>query len=120
MIQVYVKENSWLAGVAARKLKSASLAMVIGKTIHLHGAGLPAFMRSERWVKHELEHIRQTRQLGMLSFLWKYLWESARKGYAANKYEVEARAAELLPQNFAHYRFWNSRTGEEIFLAGYE
>lgn len=91
-----IKENSWLARIAAWKLKSESVAMVLGKTIHLHNASKSAFLNDERWLKHELCHVKQFKQHGYIGFLVKYLWESIRKGYYNNRFEVEARNAELL------------------------
>ncbi len=91
-----IKENSLVARIAAFKLGSKSVAMVLGKTIHLHNASKSAFLQNKRWVKHELCHIRQFQQHGYWLFILKYLWESIRSGYYNNKYEVEARAAELL------------------------
>ena len=74
-----IKENSWLAKIAAKKLRSKSVAMVLGKTIHLHNT------TKEQFKDH-----------GYLIFTVKYLWESLRKGYYNNKYEKEAREAEEL------------------------
>lgn len=91
-----IKENSWLARIAARKLKSESVAMVLGKTIHLHNTSKSVFLNDERWLKHELCHVKQFKQHGYIGFVVKYLWESIRKGYYNNKFEVEARNAELL------------------------
>ncbi len=91
-----IKENSWLAGIAAKKLQAASVAMVLGNTIHLYNTSKEEFLKNEKWVKHELCHIRQFRQHGYIGFIVKYLWESIRKGYYNNKFEVEARAAEQL------------------------
>ncbi|MFT3682502.1 MAG: DUF4157 domain-containing protein [Ferruginibacter sp.] len=91
-----IKENSWLAKIAAFKLGTNAVAMVLGKTIHLHNTTKEDFLKNERWVKHELCHIRQFRQHGYIPFLAKYVWESIRKGYYHNKYEAEAREAELL------------------------
>ena len=90
-----IKENSWLAKIAAKKLGADAVAMVIGKTIHLHGTTKEYFLADERWVKHELCHIKQYKENGTIIFLTKYLWESLRKGYYNNKFEVEAREAEL-------------------------
>lgn len=90
-----IKENSWIAGLAARKLHADSVAIVIGHTIHLHNSSSEAFLKDERWLKHELCHVRQFEQHGFLAFIIKYLWESIRRGYFNNKYEVEARQAEL-------------------------
>jgi hypothetical protein len=90
-----IRENSFIARIAAFKLGTKSVAMVLGKTIHLHNSTKEAFLENERWVKHELCHIRQFQQHGYLLFIIKYLWESIRSGYHNNKYEAEARAAEL-------------------------
>lgn len=88
-----IKENSWLARLAAAKLRSKNVALVLGSTIHLHNSTAADFLNDEKWVRHELCHIRQFREHGYFSFLVKYLWESLRKGYYNNRFEVEARAA---------------------------
>ena len=93
-ISFTIKENSWLARVATKKLRSKNVAMVLGSTIHLYGVTKEAFLQDEKWVKHELCHVQQFREHGYIIFLIKYLWESIRKGYYNNKYEVAARAAE--------------------------
>ncbi len=95
-VNFLIKENSWLAKIAAWKLSSHSVAMVLGKTIHLHNTTKADFLKDERWVKHELCHVKQFRQNGYLLFLVKYLAESIKKGYYNNRFEVEARAAETL------------------------
>ena len=91
-----IKEHSWLARIAAWKLGSSSVAIVLGKTIHLHNVSCEQFLSNDSWVKHELCHIEQFRQYGYLNFIIKYLLETIRKGYYNNKYEVAARAAEKL------------------------
>lgn len=91
-----VKENSWLARIAAWKLNSDSVAMVLGKTIHLYNSSKENFLNDERWLKHELCHIKQFKEHGYFMFVVKYLWESVRKGYYNNRFEVEAREAETL------------------------
>ena len=91
-----IKENSWLAKIAAKKLKADSVAMVLGKTIHLHNTSKENFLSDERWVKHELCHIKQFKEHGYFMFVVKYLWESLRKGYNNNRFEVEASNAETL------------------------
>jgi len=95
MIDYSIKENSWIAKVAAIKLRSKHVAIVIGKTIHLHNTSKQDFLKDERWVKHELCHVKQFHHYGYLKFIIKYLWESIKHGYFNNRYEVEARAAEL-------------------------
>ncbi len=91
-----IKENSRLAKIAAIKLGSKSVAMVLGKTIHLHNTTKANFLQDERWVKHELCHIKQFKEHGYVGFIIKYLWESIKKGYYNNRFEVEARKAEDL------------------------
>jgi len=93
-INFTIKENSPWAKIAAKKMKSRSVAMVLGKTIHLHNISKQDFLDDERLVKHELCHVRQYQKHGYVGFLIKYLWESYRKGYYNNKFEIEARKAE--------------------------
>jgi hypothetical protein len=92
----YIKENSWLAKIAAKKLRSNNVAMVLGKTIHLYNTSKKDFLNDKKWVKHELCHIQQFKRYGLLRFTCLYLWESLRKGYYNNRFEQEARAAEDL------------------------
>ena len=89
-----IKENSWIAKIAARKLQSDNVAIVIGKTIHLHNVSKEDFLKDKQWVKHEMCHIRQFKKHGFFPFIVKYLCESLTRGYYQNKYEVEARMAE--------------------------
>ena len=91
-----IKENSWIAAIAARKLKAGSVAIVLGNTIHLYRTGKEEFLKNEKWVKHELCQIQQYREHGYARFIIKYLWESIFNGYFNNKFEVQARAAEEL------------------------
>lgn len=91
-----IKENSWLARLAAKKLGVDSVAMVLGKTIHLHNTSKTGFLKDERWVKHELCHVQQFKKHGYIGFIIKYTWESIRHGYYNNRFEVEARQAEDL------------------------
>ena len=88
-----IKENSWLAKIAAWKLKADSVAIVFGKTIHLYNASRDEFLANERWVKHEICHLKQFQQHGYVGFILKYIWQTLRKGYYNNKFEVEAREA---------------------------
>jgi hypothetical protein len=89
-----IKENSWLAKIAAKKLRASNVAMVLGKTIHLHNTTKQNFLNDKRWLKHELCHVQQFKQHGYFMFVIKYLYESIRVGYYNNKFEVEAREAE--------------------------
>ena len=94
MIDHSIKENSWIAKIAAAKLGTKRVAIVIGKTIHLHNTSEQEFLHDKRWVKHELCHVRQFSEHGFVPFIFKYLWESIKHGYYNNKYEAEAREAE--------------------------
>ena len=89
-----IKENSLIAKIAAAKLKSGSVAIVIGSTIHLHRVSEKDFLKNEKWVKHEMCHIQQFKKFGFFKFILKYLRECARVGYYNNRFEVEARKAE--------------------------
>ncbi len=91
---VRIKENSWIAKLAAAKLKTNKVAIVLGKTINLYNVSKNEFLSNKKWVKHEACHLRQFETNGYFTFVFKYLWESLRRGYFNNKYEVEARLAE--------------------------
>jgi Domain of unknown function (DUF4157) len=93
---VVIKEGSWLARIAAAKLGSKSVAMVLGSTIHLHNTSKQEFLQNEKWLKHELCHVRQYKQQGYKLFILKYLWQSFKNGYYNNAFEAAARAAEEL------------------------
>ncbi|WP_240676074.1 hypothetical protein [Botryobacter ruber] len=86
-------ENSFFARIARVVLKTKRVAMVLGETIHLSGVDRDTFLRNEEWVAHELCHIRQFKEHGYYRFLGLYLWESVKRGYYNNKFEVEARVA---------------------------
>ena len=93
-IKCNIKENSFIARIAAWKLRSKQVAIVIGKTIHLHNTPKADFLANTRWFRHEAAHLHQFSQNGFLPFLIKYVFESLKSGYHNNKYEIEARAAE--------------------------
>ncbi len=99
--RVNIRENSWMAWLAAKKLGANNMAITIGNTIHLHKTAKANFLNNERWVKHELKHIEQFRHYGYLKFIILYVVESARRGYYSNRFEVEARKAEE-----SHIEMW--------------
>ncbi len=92
--KVYIREHSWLARLAARKLRYGHVAMVLGHTIHLHNATLEQFFARPSWVLHELKHVEQYERLGIFRFLWTYFQEYLKVGYYNISLEAEARAAE--------------------------
>jgi hypothetical protein len=89
-----IKENSWIARIAAWKLRSDNVAIVIGSTIHLHNTSRESFLMNKRWLRHELKHIQQFHEYGFFPFIFKYLLETIRNGYYNNRFEKEARIAE--------------------------
>ena len=93
-----IKENSWIAALAARKLGTKNVAIVLGKTIQLHQTTRQEFLKDERWVRHEQCHIRQFKRYGFIYFILLYLWESMKNGYYHNRFEVEARQAEEISE----------------------
>ena len=93
-MKVRIKENSWIAKIAAARLKTASVAIVIGKTIYLYQCSREDFLNDTDWVCHELKHVEQYQRMGVVVFIIRYLFESLKNGYHNNKYEVEAREGE--------------------------
>jgi hypothetical protein len=93
-MKVKVKEKSLIAKLAAWYMGSRNIAIVFGKTIHLHGVNKEEFLSVEQWVNHELVHVRQFQRYGFFTFLIIYAIESMRKGYYNNRFEVEARIGE--------------------------
>lgn len=102
-MKIKIKEKSWVAKIAAKKLRTGSVALVLGHTIHLWGANRKALLSDPYWLNHELKHVEQYLRYGSLWFLALYLWESMRKGYRNNKYEIEARAAEHTQSYLARF-----------------
>jgi hypothetical protein len=94
--QVEIIENAWLAKLAAKKMRSSQVALVLGNSIFLWGTSKQQFLANEKWVRHEMAHIAQYQQYGTIRFLMLYCWEWLRHGYYKNKFEIAARAAETV------------------------
>lgn len=94
---VIVVENAWLAKIAALKMGSQRVAMVVGRRIYLWGVTKAYFLEQSAWVKHELAHVAQYQRYGVVKFLILYVFEWIKNGYYNNRFEVEARAAEQVP-----------------------
>ena len=94
MIEVSLWTNSWIARLAAAKLRVSSCAITIGHSIYLHNATREDFLNNTSWYRHELAHIKQYQTHGMMGFLARYVWYSIRFGYYNNPLEIEARLAE--------------------------
>ncbi|MBK7097959.1 MAG: DUF4157 domain-containing protein [Sphingobacteriales bacterium] len=110
MTKVSIKENSWIARIASKKLGGTGAAIVIGKTIHVWGVSREKFLGNKRWVRHELKHVEQFEQHGLLPFIAKYLWHSLFLGYHNCCYEKEAREAEKDEMIIAKYVFADNET----------
>jgi hypothetical protein len=93
-MKVQVKENSWLAKLAAKKMKADKVAIVFGNTIHLHNTSRTEFLNDTDWVCHELKHVQQYQQNGVAGFIGKYFFDWMKNGYYNNRFEVEARKSE--------------------------
>ena len=93
-MKVRIKEQSWLARLAAWKLGTRTMAITLGGTIHLYNTPRADFLENKTWVCHELAHVLQFRRYGFITFLFRYGWESLRKGYYNNRWEIEARRLE--------------------------
>src|SRR6266498_4313075 len=93
-MKISIKEKSFIARIASKILHEKSVAVVIGKTIHLWNADKKNLLKNKKWLRHELVHIQQFRQHGLIKFLLLYAWESLKNGYYNNKFEVAARAKE--------------------------
>lgn len=94
MLHFTIKENSFIARIAARKLRTTNMAIVFGKCIHLYGASKAEFLSNEKWLRHELKHIEQYKRLGFVQFIFMYFWQTLRVGYYKCGLECEAREAE--------------------------
>ena len=67
-MEIRIKEESWIAKLAARKLKSKNVAIVIGDTIHLYNVSRQQFLQNAKWVKHEVCHLRQFQETWLFHF----------------------------------------------------
>lgn len=77
------------------------IAITLGRRIYVRSEMAASAL--ERLLRHEVAHVRQVNQYGLIRFLWKYLGEffrhwwrlrSPQEAYARISFEVEARAAE--------------------------
>ena len=93
-MKVRIKENSWVAKLAAKKMKVDSVAIVFGNTIHLYNTSRSQFLNDSDWLCHELKHVQQYKQHGFAGFIGKYLFEWMKNGYYNNRFEIEARESE--------------------------
>jgi hypothetical protein len=69
--------------------------ITLGGTVFLH----QATPLDESLLLHELRHVHQFRE--RKSFPVRYLWQSIRRGYRANPYEVDARRYSAIRQRLS-------------------
>jgi hypothetical protein len=105
IVKIIIKEKSFIAYIAAKILQEKKMAVTIGRTIHLWNAREGDLIENKRWLRHELIHVQQFMRIGFLKFLFLYLWESLKKGYLQNKFEIEARTKENENISFASFDF---------------
>lgn len=58
----------------------------------------PTRLNSNRLIAHELTHIEQINNLGIIKFTYEYIVELYKNGYKNNKFEVQARNNEINPE----------------------
>jgi hypothetical protein len=95
MINVFIKEKSWIAKIAATKLQSENCAIVFLNTIYLHNISKKEIINNTELFRHEVMHIKQWKREGAFIFLFKYIKFTLQFGYYNNPLEIEARKAEL-------------------------
>ena len=104
-MKIRVKERSFIARIAAFVLRTNNVAIVFGKTIFLWNATKEDLLNNKNWLRHELVHVQQFLHYGFFPFIFMYLWESIKKGYYHNKFEVEARNFEKLNDDYKDGEF---------------
>lgn len=85
--------NSKIAAAVGRLNGHNKYAVTISADCTLYS--VPESEVSDRWRRHEDCHKQQIRLLGWFKFMRQYLAENARLGYEKNRFEIEARKAEL-------------------------
>ena len=104
-MKIRVKERSFIARIAAFVLRTNNVAIVFGRTIYLWNATKEDLINNKKWLRHELVHVKQFLRYGFFPFIFMYLWESIKKGYYNNKFEVEARNFEKLNDDYKDDEF---------------
>ncbi len=62
-MEFLIKENSWIAKLAAKKLRSKNVAITIGKTIHLYPVSKEDFLKDPKWVPHEMSTFSNSKNM---------------------------------------------------------
>lgn len=89
-----VVEDSRLAKIAGRlKGEKDKYAITIGKTIFLN-CKAEVFFSDPGWVRHELTHVKQYKEYGILRFLQLYIFYSIFHDYKNIPFEKEALSAQ--------------------------
>ena len=94
-MNIRIKTNSARARLAAKIMKTDSIAIVFGSTIYLWNCSRENFLKNTAWLRHETAHVLQFRRIGFVSFCFLYVIEHIRNGYDKNRFETEAREKEF-------------------------
>lgn len=93
--KIKVVENSRLAKFAARLAgDDGKYAITFGKTVFI-SCKKEEFYAEPWWVRHELTHVRQYKEYGILGFLKRYIGYSIFHNYYEIPFEKEAISAEF-------------------------
>jgi hypothetical protein len=89
--RVRLRANRWIPRVGGwlARMRAPAAAVAVGRTILVH----PEVRLTRELLVHELVHVRQWEEDRL--FPLRYALEHVRYGYWNNRYEQEARAAEL-------------------------
>lgn len=82
-MQVRIHQHSPLLRLFPRWVS----AFALGRHIFLRG---PLATFSQEGLRHELIHVGQFLELGMVPFLWRYFWQERRLAYRQKSLEREA------------------------------
>lgn len=88
---ITIREGRWIPWIGGwlGRMRSPAAAVTLRRTIVVH----PRSRLSRRLLAHEMTHVRQWAEDPL--FPLRYTAETLRRGYRANRYEQEAREAEV-------------------------
>lgn len=101
---IKIKEGSWRDKFLALWAKVCGTRKIQGFTTFNHSIWIrPDRTDDKQLLAHELMHIKQIDDLGIVEFTYKYVKELIKVGYYDNKYEVQARKADWAYLTKMHY-----------------
>ena len=93
-MDVYIKQGSIIAKLAAQILGTKQMAVTINNRIYLYNCSKENFLQNKKWVCHEIAHVMQYKRMRTLKFIIAYVAQCLVNGYTKNKFEKEAREKE--------------------------